>query len=200
MIIRDAILSDATFLAKCVMAGMHFYDFESDIPKNIEIYRRLTECERRGDLLYTYKNSRVAEEDGVVVGSILSYPGEIYKDLRHRTFTELWPDIMELDTNSDLETGPGEYYLDTLAVLPSYRGRGIGRALIQDAIERGLGLGYEKITLVVDPDMPQLITLYSLLGFTLADHRHVFGIDFQRMVYSKQSPNKASELSGNRDK
>ena len=42
MIIRDAITSDATFLAKCVMAGMHFYDFESDIPENIEIYRRLT--------------------------------------------------------------------------------------------------------------------------------------------------------------
>ena len=42
MIIRDAIPSDATFLAKCVMAGMHFYGFESDIPENIEIYRRLT--------------------------------------------------------------------------------------------------------------------------------------------------------------
>lgn len=124
----------------------------------------------------------MAEEDGIVVGSILSYPGEIYKDLRHRTFTELWPDIMALDTNSELETGPGEYYLDTLAVLPSYRGRGIGRALIQDAIERGLGLGYYKITLVVDPDMPKLINLYSSLGFTLADHRHVFGVDFQRMI------------------
>jgi len=185
MIIRDAITSDATFLAKCVMAGMHFYDFESDIPENIEIYRRLTECEERGDLLYTYKNSRVAEEDGVVVGSILSYPGEIYKDLRHRTFTELWPDIMTLDTNSEQETGPGEYYLDTLAVLPSYRGRGIGRALIQDAIKRGIDMGYEKITLVVDANMPKLISLYTLLGFTLADHRHIFGVDFQRMVYSK---------------
>lgn len=185
MIIRDAIPSDAAFLAKCVMAGMHFYDFESDIPENLEIYQRLTECEERGDLLYTYKNSRVAEEDGVVVGSILSYPGEIYKDLRHRTFTELWPDIMALDTNSELETGPGEYYLDTLAVLPSYRGRGIGRALIQDAIKRGIDMGYEKITLVVDANMPKLISLYTLLGFTLADHRHVFGVDFQRMVYSK---------------
>lgn len=185
MTIRDAILSDATFLAKCVMAGMHFYDFESDIPENTEIYRRLTECEERGDLLYTYRNSRVAEEDGVVVGSILSYPGEIYKDLRHRTFTELWPDIMELDTNSELETGPGEYYLDTLAVLPSYRGRRIGSALIRDAIKRGIDMGYDKITLVVDANMPNLISLYTLLGFTLADHRHVFGIDFQRMVYYK---------------
>ena len=185
MIIRDDIPSDATFPPKCVMAGMHFYDFESEIPENIEIYRRLTECEECGDLLYTYKNSRVAEEDGIVVGSILNYPGEFYKDLRHRTFTELWPDIMTLDTNSDQETGPGEYYLDTLAVLPSYRGRGIGRALIQDAIKRGVDMGYDIITLVVDPDMPKLIIPYTLLGFTLADHRHAFGVDFQRMVYNK---------------
>ena len=53
MTIRDAIPSDATFLAKCVMAGMHFYDFESDIPENIEIYRRLTKYVSPGKFTYT---------------------------------------------------------------------------------------------------------------------------------------------------
>ncbi len=41
MIIRNAIPSDATFMAKCVMAGMHFYDFESDMPKLISLYSSL---------------------------------------------------------------------------------------------------------------------------------------------------------------
>ncbi|MBR1435291.1 MAG: hypothetical protein IJ584_09285 [Bacteroidales bacterium] len=85
--IRDAIPADAPFLAGCIMAGMHFYDFETPVPKQEDIYVRLIECERREDLLYSYVNTRVAEEDGVVAGSLLSYPGDIYRDLRRKTFT-----------------------------------------------------------------------------------------------------------------
>lgn len=183
MIIRDAKPSDAEFLAKSVMAGMHFYDFETDIPKNKDIYQRLVECEQRDDILYTYANSRIAEIDGVVAGAILAYPGDNYKDLRRRTFTELWPDMKSIDTNSEQETGPGEFYIDTLAVHPSFRGHGIAQALVSDAIRRGGELGYNKITLVADPALPHLIKLYSKLGFTMADRRHVFGVDFQRMVF-----------------
>ena len=73
MKIRNAEPFDAPFLAKCVMAGMHLFDFEEETPDNGELYNRLTECERRDDLLYTYKNSRVAEVDGVVVGSWLTF-------------------------------------------------------------------------------------------------------------------------------
>ena len=183
MTIRDATPSDAPFLAKCVLAGLHLYDFESEIPKNKERFQRLTECEQRNDLLYSYCNSRVAEVDGRSVGSILSYPGEIYKELRRRTFSELLSDFTALDTDSEQETGPGEFYLDSMAVLPSYRGCGIGRALMQDSIQRGISLGYNKITLLVDPEMPSLISLYSSIGFTLDGCCHAFGVDFRKMVY-----------------
>ena len=44
---RDATPSDAPFLAKCIIAGMHFYDFEPRIPSERDIYDRLVECERR---------------------------------------------------------------------------------------------------------------------------------------------------------
>ena len=33
--------------------------------------------------------------------------------------------MMALDAESEQETCPGEYYLDSLAVLPSFRGRGV---------------------------------------------------------------------------
>lgn len=183
MTIRDATPSDAPFLAKCVMAGLHIYDFESEIPKDEKKFQLLTECEQRGDLLYTYRNSRVAEVDGISVGSILSYPGEFYKELRRRTFSELLSDFATLDTDSEQETGPGEYYLDSMAVLPSYRGRGIGRALMQDSIQHGISLGYHKITLLVDSEIPHLINLYSSIGFTLDGYCHAFGVDFQKMMY-----------------
>ena len=181
--IRDARPDDAPFLAKCIMAGMHFYDFETDIPEDTIIYERLTECERREDLLYSYRYTRVAEMDGIPVGSLISYPGDIYREMRHKTFSELWPDLSRLDEESDMETGPGEYYLDSLAVLPSCRHHGIGRALLLDGIRKGESLGYNRIALVADSEMPHLVQLYESIGFVQADHRHAFGVDFQRMIY-----------------
>lgn len=182
-IIRDARPDDAPFLAKCIMAGMHFYDFETDIPGESEIFERLIECERREDFLYSYRYTRVAEMNGTPVGSLLSYRGEIYREMRHKTFSELWPDLAQMDAESEMETGPGEYYLDTLAVVPSCRHHGIGKALLLDGIRKGESLGYERIALVADSEMPHLVRLYESIGFDLADHRHVFGVDFQRMIY-----------------
>ena len=93
VIIRDGRPEDAPFLAKCVMAGMHYYDFELIKPEMEGFYQSLVDCERRTDLLYTFADSRVAEIDGKVAGSLLSYPGDNYKELRHKTFSELWPNI-----------------------------------------------------------------------------------------------------------
>ena len=182
---RDATPSDAPFLAKCIMAGMHFYDFENQIPSERDIYDRLVECERREDLLYSYARTRIAEVDGSVAGSLLSYPGDIYREMRKKTFRELWPDFFKMDRSSEQEADPGEYYLDSLAVRPEFRGRGIGRALLDDGIRKGFALGYDRITLVADSDMPHLIRLYESIGFRKADIRHVFGVEFQRMVYKE---------------
>ncbi len=60
-------------------------------------------------------------------------------------------------------SGAGEYYLDTLAVLPEYR-------------RRGIAAGYDLITLVVDSNMPDLIRLYE-------------SVDFLRMTYSVKRQN-----------
>ena len=183
MIIRDARPEDAPFLAKCLIAGMHFYDFETEIPEYKDIYLDLVDCEKRTDLLYSYKDSRIAEVDGKVVGSLLSYPGDNYKELRRKSFAVFWPDYIAIDKESELETGPGEYYLDTLAVLPEYRRRGIGRALLEDGIKRGITAGYDLLTLVVDSNMPDLIRLYESVGFQKAEHRWIFRVDFLRMTY-----------------
>ena len=90
-----------------------------------------------------------------------------------------------MDTDSEQETGPGEYYLDTLAVVPEYRHRGIGRALLEDGIRLGKSKGFDLITLVVDSDMPDLVRLYESVGFRSHDHRRIFGVDFLRMSYRK---------------
>ena len=99
-----------------------------------------------------------------------------------------WPDLARMDAESEMETGPGEYYLDSLAVVPSCRHHGIGKALLLDAIRKGERLGYDRIALVADSGMPHLVRLYESIGFVPADHRHAFGVDFQRMIYEVGMP------------
>ena len=182
--IRDGRPSDAPFLAKCIMAGMHMYDFEEALNDDMSvILERLSICEERTDTLYTHARTRVAEFDGTPVAALLSYPGELYKPLKEKTFRELWPGFFAQFASDDPETGPGEYYLDSLAVLPAFRHQGIGRALMKDGIWIGLSKGFNQIALVADSEMPHLVSLYESLGFVPEEHRHAFGTDFQRMVF-----------------
>ena len=63
--IRDARPSDAPFLAECIMAGMHFWDFDDIMNDDLsDILDGITECETRTDTLYTHARTRVAEVDG----------------------------------------------------------------------------------------------------------------------------------------
>lgn len=181
--IRDALPADAPFIAQCVMSGMHFYDFETERPEAADIYESLIVCGRSEDYLYSYVRTRIAEVDGVVAGGLLSYPGDDYLPLRNKTFARFWPDFAARHAQSDPETDPGEYYLDTLAVRPAFRQHGVGRALLEDGIRRGIQSGYSKITLVADSEMPQLIQLYQTVGFLPAEKRFAFGVEFQRMIY-----------------
>ena len=184
LVIRDAVPQDAPFLAECIMAGMHFCDFDEVLNDDMsDILDNLTRCEAREDVLYSWKHTRVAEVDGKAVGALLSYPGEVYRELRDRTFLEFWPAYFAEHSGDDPETDPGEYYLDSLAVLPDYRGKGIGRALMKDGIQKGIDMGFTKIALVADAEMPHLASLYATLGFVPEGHRHAFGTDFLRMTY-----------------
>ena len=183
--IRDARPSDAPFLAECIFAGMHLYDFEVIVNDDLsDALERITECEGREDTLYTYSRTRLAEVGGKPAGALLSYPGELYKDLKEKTFREYWPDFFSLYGNDEPETDSGEYYLDSLAVHPEYRRMGIGRALLEDGIKIGLSKGFTQIALVADAGMPHLIKIYQSIGFVPADHRNVFGTDFLRMIYT----------------
>ncbi|MBQ9470764.1 MAG: GNAT family N-acetyltransferase [Bacteroidales bacterium] len=185
--LRDATPADAPFLASCVMAAMHLHDFEQPMPSALlDLHRRLSNSQLRVDTLYTHAHSRIALANGQVAGSLLSYPGDIYRARRRATFERLWPQLMELEERSEQETDPGEYYLDSLAVLPAFRHGGVARALIADGIARGRGQGYARIALVVDASMPHLVDYYKGLGFGPLDRRRAFDTDFLRMGYTAQ--------------
>jgi tRNA threonylcarbamoyladenosine biosynthesis protein TsaB len=59
----------------------------------------------------------------------------------------------------------GEAEILTLAVLPSARGRGLGRALVQAAMVHAAKTGAQAMFLEVGTDNPAALALYTSLGF-----------------------------------
>lgn len=64
-----------------------------------------------------------------------------------------------------------EIHVTNIAVDPAHRQQGIGRMLIQNAIEMGLKGNFPSITLEVRKSNTTARRFYELLGFVQAGHR-----------------------------
>jgi ribosomal-protein-alanine N-acetyltransferase len=62
----------------------------------------------------------------------------------------------------------------TLAVAPAARGQGLGRALLQSAINQARRMGAVAMFLEVGVDNPAALALYSGLGFTRVGARKAY--------------------------
>ena len=88
-----------------------------------------------------------------------------------------------LDLNKNaMETKEGEFYLDSMAILPGFRGRKIGLQLMRDRMDWAARNGFETITLLVDKDKPHLQKYYESLGFTFSKEMFVFGSWYNKLV------------------
>lgn len=172
LIIRDATIEDAQFVGWAMLTAL---DLPVDGPFN------KPEVWRRTDILYSWKRARIAQVDGVPVGCLISYPGEEYELLRFLTWKLIFGETDEDARKFESETFPGEYYLDSLAVLPEYRRRGIGKALLLDGIAKGYGMGFNMVTLIVDVDKPSNKAMYERLGFVVHGEMLFFGHYYYRM-------------------
>ena len=166
-------------IAKCAMAAIERYDFADDMDDDqSELYDWLLDICGRTDTLYSYRNALVAKIDDEVVGCLISYPGDDYEAKRAFTFAAL-----DGAGPSDTETGPGEYYLDTLALLPAARGHRIGLRLMESVIDYATReLGYDRFTLLVDEDKTRLEAYYASLGFRRDRTMKFMGHGYYRMI------------------
>ncbi len=196
-LIRDAVPSDSHLIAGDILAGMG-YDVFSGSAEEIEIGGRNLSPEEavglfsgvciREDTLYSWTRTRVACVGGVPVGTLTAYPSDDYPPLRTLTWG-----LLEAGESSDAEPEcrPGEFYLDSLAVLPGYRGMTftdggstgrIGHLLLLDGIEVGRGKGFRRVSLIVDKSRPRLCAYYSALGFRPDGDVLFFGHLYDRLV------------------
>lgn len=133
--------------------------------------------------MYSWNKSIVAHVNGKPVGAIISYPGDDYEALRQYTWRSIWKDLdSETIQKTEVEAYPGEYYLDSMAILPEYRGFSIGKSLIEAAIEQGKSLGYNRFTLLVDCNKPRLKKYYESMGFNEQGKMTFFGHRYKRMM------------------
>lgn len=133
------------------------------------------------DTLYCWHSAWIATIDGEPVGAVIAYDGSYYAERRVKTF-QMLRDLTGLDlTSQDDETQGGEFYIDTLAVLPAFRRQGIGRQLLQHCISEARTLGLTYASLAVHPDNLRAQTLYQSLGFVRADDIFIFGETYWKL-------------------
>lgn len=176
--IRDASLDDVELVSRSVVSAAHLSDFAPESMYDEEF----AEICSREDTLYSYRHARILTVDGVPVGCMVSYPGDIYGQAREITFKMFTDVSQEVSDATGTETFPGEWYLDSLAVLPAHRNSGLGSLLIRDAIETGRRRGYRKFALIVEKSSPDLQQYYSSFGFIPGEDINFFGDSYMRMT------------------
>ncbi len=169
--IRQAQVVDAASIAEGIYEA--FLLPGSEIESNPNFHQQwidtLTLVCAQPDTQYSYTNTLVAEEDGKIAGIMITIDGSNYRRQRERMF----PQLKSLfDTafgqgweNMEDEAQVGELYVDSIAVFPAYRHRGIGTTLLSHAKQRANKLNIPLVTLAVEP-MNSAKQLYQELGFS----------------------------------
>lgn len=133
---------------------------------------------------YSYRNALIAEIDNTPAGAIIGYDGAKLHELRNTTYSIIHNALGRTPSIPD-ETEAGEFYLDSLAVIPEYRGKRIAKQLITALCKRAFSLGHERIGLIVDFDNPHAEALYTSLGFSRVGTKTFLGHKMWHMQFDK---------------
>ncbi len=184
--IQTATAGQAPAIARLIMAAMteecclHFCGEGATID---DFYTMMTQLVERTDSQYSYRNTLVAMDGDRVAGILVSYDGGQLHTLR-RQFVDYAKRFLHRDhSGMDDETQPGELYLDSLAVAPDYRRRGIATRLLEASVGRAREMGLPCVGLLVDTGNPQAERLYRACGFQYANDSHWGGHAMRHLVH-----------------
>lgn len=180
VIIRQAHKEEASQIAELFMMAWPVDEILESNPISYEqLQEFITHVAASEDTIYSYENTIVAEVGGNVAGAMCAYDGADYQRLK-------LPIVNTLGNDSGFanlkETEAGEFYLDSVGVLPEYRGRGIASLLFEAQCQRAASLGHKVAGLIVDVDKPKAEALYVRLGFKYVDDKDFFGHKMKHMI------------------
>lgn len=170
MTIVPAEKSDAPLIGKVVVEAVGeeiAREFAGDRGVG-EVVRLFSNLAAREDAQYSYTNSlKALDDDGAPMGFIVAYDGARLHELRKAFFAELREVLgREMEGQMQDECESGEFYLDSLAVFPQYRGRGVARALIAAMARRAKEVG-KPLGLLCDKTNHKARRLYESIGFLM---------------------------------
>lgn len=142
-----------------------------------EFEHLFTRTDNRHSYLYTY----VAEIEGSVAGVLVFYSAEQATTLDAH-LEEYLSNKKGTAVKIDPETLPGEWYVDTVVVNPTYRGQGIGTKLLNYAEQLVKSFGGGKLSLNVETEKYAAISLYNRLSFDNVCPWTIIGEPFYHMV------------------
>ncbi|MBQ6868919.1 MAG: GNAT family N-acetyltransferase [Alistipes sp.] len=171
--IRSARVEDAATIARAV--AMAIGDKEALRAYCGEDYMAvLTQIAATKGTQYSWQYALVAEVDGTAAGAVVGYDGGDLQPLREGTFA-IVRQLTGRVPNIANETEGGEYYLDSVGVLPEFRGLNVGRTLVREFCNKVFATQHNCVGLIVDSNNPQAEKLYSSLGFERVGTRLFFG-------------------------
>jgi len=128
---------------------------------------------------FSYQFVDVAEMNGRVVGLLLAYSGREMESLKFPMARQLFvvcglPGIFRflrrgLPLMGVKEAEAEEYFINSLAVLPSFQGQGIGTHLLSWGDSKAKTLGLAKCSLTVEIGNRQASSLYEHLGYQIVE-------------------------------
>lgn len=175
--IREAVVADAPLVGKVVLMALHYDETHPLAPIFAELAVREVSQ-------YSFRNALVAEVDGDVVGAIIGYDGARLEELRKPLYELMIEKFGNVPTVED-ETSAGEFYIDSIAVLPQWRGCGVGGALLSAVRDRAFAAGHERVGLIVDFANPRAEALYNSLGFERVNATTFLGHDMWHLQAKK---------------
>lgn len=180
IIIRSAKKEEAAHISELFLLAWPVEDIsDSNQITYDQLQKFITRIAASRDTIYSYENTVVAEVDGKVAGAMCAYDGADYQRLKQPIVDTLGNDSGFANLK---ETEAGEFYLDSVGVLPEYRGRGIASLLFEAQCQRASSLGHKVAGLIVDEDKPKAEALYARLGFRYIDDKDFFGHKMKHMV------------------
>ncbi|MBO4963822.1 MAG: GNAT family N-acetyltransferase [Prevotella sp.] len=173
ILLRDARVEDAPQVARMVMMAMtdecckYFCGPNHTLD---DFHQLMTSLVERTDTQYSHLNTVCAEDTvmGMVCGVCITYDGGKLALLRQPFWDAALTEWGMDHSNMSNETQSGELYLDSLAVLPDYRGQGIALALLRRAKEKAARMNL-PLGLLVDCGNPKAEALYFSVGFRHVD-------------------------------
>lgn len=169
IVVRPAGREDAALIAEVVCMAVGYDTARPIYP----VFLTLAASDKAQ---YSYRNALIAEVDGTVAGAIVGYDGAMLYELREPIFPLLEKYLGSVLDIED-ETAAGEFYLDSLGVLPQFRGMGVGAMLLNAMSNKAFAEGHTRVGLIVDFDNPRAERLYTELGFVRVGQKRFLGHD-----------------------